>query len=254
MEATLETQMPPTDLSLTVPAEMNQLVAGVERFELAANEFIVYSEVSFQLADHIQSSLKSESKQIDDKRKELTRPIDGFKKKIMDFFNPAVEARSRAMLIYQQKMTTYRRQEREKAEAAQRESERLLREERARLEAEARKKEAHALTLKNAAAKQRALDEAEQARQTAAMVPETVALSSPEPQTVASNIATTWKAEVINPVEFLQWVITRPEWLSCVTFKDAEMNRMARQCRDAMKVPGVKFVPEDSYRTKSSRR
>lgn len=247
-------QLPPTELALTVPKEVSALASGVSQHVALAKEFLVDSEAAFQVADEVQAQLKAEAKEINEKRLEFTRPIDVIKTKWMNFFKPAIDGRNEAATIYQQKMTTYRRAELAKAQEAQRESERLLREERQRLEAEARKKEEHAQTLKNAKAKQRLLDEAEQSRQTAAMVPETVALSAPEPQTVASNVATIWKTEIVSVTEFLQWVITRPEWLSCVTFKDAEMNRLARQCRDALKVPGVRFVAEDSYRTKAGRR
>jgi len=249
-----EATMPPTTLALTVPSEMSQLVSGSDRFELAAQEFVVDSEPAFQVADEMQTSLKAEAKKINDLRMDFTRPLDKLKEAWMSFFRPAVEGRTKAAAIYQQKMSAYMRAEREKAEAARREAEELLRKECERLEAEARKREADALKMKSATAKAKALADAEQARQAAAIVPETVALSAPEPQTVASNIATIWKAEVQNPVEFLQWVITRPEWISCVTFKDAEMNRLARQMRDAVKVPGVKFSPEESFRTKSGRR
>jgi hypothetical protein len=84
---------------------------------------VVDSEPSFQLADSIQSELKNQAKVINEKRLEFTRPIDAMKKKWMEFFNPAVEDRTKAAEIYQAKMTAFRRQEREKAETARRQAE-----------------------------------------------------------------------------------------------------------------------------------
>jgi hypothetical protein len=252
MSTTLEPQvMPPTELALEVPKEMTALVANASNYEIAASEFLVDSEASFQVADQIQASLKAEAKKINDQRMELTRPIDTFKKKIVEFFSPAVDGRTKAATIYQQKMLAFRRHEREKAEQAQREAERLLQIEREKKEAEARKLEAKAATLKTDSARQKALQDAEDLRQTAALMPETVALSAPEPQTVASNVAQTWKAEVKDTGQFLRWLILHPEWHTCVKFQEAEMNRLARQVRDAVPVQGVRIYPQETFRTKS---
>ncbi len=252
MSTVMEPQvLPPTELALEVPKEMTSLVSDSSRFEIAANEFTVDSEATFQVADQIQASLKAEAKKINDQRMDLTRPIDAFKKRIVDFFSPAVDGRTKAASIYQKKMLTFQRQERENAEKAQREAERLLREDRENKELEARRLEEKAAKLKSPAAQQKALHEAEEIRQTAALMPETVALSAPAPQTVASNVAQTWKAEVTNPGQFLRWLILHPEWLSCVSFKDAEMNRLARQMQNAVPVQGVRIYPHESFRTKS---
>lgn len=251
MSSTLEPQvLPPTELALEVPKEMTALVANASNFEIAANDFTVDSEASFQVADQIQASLKSEAKKINDQRMELTRPIDTFKKKIVDFFAPAVDGRHKAAQIYQFKMSAFRRQEREKAEAAQREAERLLREDREKKEAQARRLEEKAAALKSDKAKQKALQEAEELRQIAALTPETVALSAPAPQTVASNVAETWKAEVKDTGQFLRWLILHPEWHSCVKFQEAEMNRLARQMRNVVPVQGIRFYTQESFRTK----
>ena len=248
---TPEPPMPPTSLALTVPNEIRSLTVDASRFELAAADFEVDSEAAFQVADQIQTSLKVEAKKINDQRLEFTRPIDAIKKKWLDWFAPATEGRLKAATIYQLKMSAYRREQQANAEAARRQAEELLRREREAKEAEARRLEEKAARLKTPAAVNRALAEAQEVRQVAAMMPETVAVVAAEPQTVASNVATIWKADIVNPAEFLGWLITRPEWLSCVTFQTGEMNRLARQMRDAVAVPGVKFSPTDSYRTKS---
>lgn len=251
MSTTLEPQvMPPTELALEVPRGVSTLSVGSDQILIAAQEYEVDSEPSFQVADEIQAQLKAEAKQINEKRVTFTRPLDKLKEEWMDFFRPAVNAREQASRIYQQKMSAFRRQEREKAEAAQRKAEQLLREEREKKEAEARKLEAKAATLKTDSAKQKALQEAEELRQIAALTPETVALSAPAPQTVASNVAETWKAEVKDTGQFLRWLILHPEWHSCVKFQEAEMNRLARQMRNVVPVQGIRFYTQESFRTK----
>lgn len=240
---------PPTNLSLTVPAGVAELTTGSDRFVTEANNFIVDSESTFQLADEIQNSLKTEAKQIDEKRKEFTRPLDGLKKQWMDWFKPAVEGRESAVRILQGKMSAFSRKQREEAEAAQREAERLARVEREKLEAEARKREAEAMKLKTEAGKANALREAEELRQTAQMMPETFAVSAPVPQTVASNAAQVWKGRVTNPRLAIEWLTEHPEWLALIEFKQSELNRLAKQF-NTVPVPGFEFTQEDSYRAK----
>lgn len=246
-----EVGMPPTSLSLTVPKEVTSLVGDVGRFQLAANECVIDSEVSFQVADEIQNTLKVEAKKINDLRLDFTRPIDAIKDKWVKFFRPSVEARLAAVATYQSKMGQFRRLEREKAEKAQREAERLLAERRAQQEAEARRLEEKAGKLKTEKAREKALADAENIRTVAALTPTSVALSASAPQTVASNVAELWYATIESVPEFLAWIIEHREWVSVLQFKDAEMNRLAKQCQNVVKVPGVKFEKKDSFRSKS---
>jgi hypothetical protein len=92
--------------------------------------------------------------------------------------------------------------------------------------------------------------EADELRQTAAMMPESFAVSAAQPQTVASNVAQIWKGTVETRVLFLQWLLEHPEWLTCVEFKAVEVNRLARQVQHVVKVPGLQVTQEESFRNK----
>lgn len=252
--------LPPTELAIEVPAELTAVVANSSAFEIAAKEYTVDSEASFQVADQIQATLKAEAKKINDQRMELTRPIDAFKKKIVEFFALAVDGRTQAAYIYQQKMSEFKRAKILEAENARRDAERLLREQREQEEAKARELELKAEQLKTPAAKARVLAEAEQHRQVAALTPETVALSAPEPKTVASNVAELWELDKLLSIrDFLHWLADHPEWHTLVVdpktgkvhFPIGEMNRMAKQFRNAVPVPGIRFHSKDSFRTKA---
>lgn len=243
---------PPTSVALTVPPELAAMTTNVSQLEVEANGFVVDSEGTFQVADEIQADLKSQAKTINDKRLEFTRPLDKVKKAWMDFFSPAVDARTKAAGIYQNKMSAFRRAEREKAEAAQREAEELLRKEREKLEAEARKREADALKLKTESARAKALADAADARTTAAMMPTSVAPVAFTPRATASSVAETPKGRAVNTSEALRWLADHPEWQTVVEFKPAELNRMSKQFGD-VKVPGFEFYKEDSFRNKARR-
>ena len=246
-----EADLPPTSLALTVPKEVSALATGAQRFVVAAGEFEIDSEAAFQVADEVQTRLKTEAKQINQKRMEFTRPIDEIKKRWMNFFAPAIYDREEAAAIYQGKMSEYRRIQREKAEAAQREAERHLAEQKRKEELAAQKLREKAAKLKTEDARQRALSEAETREQAAQMMPTSVALSSAQPQTVASNVAEIWDVEKIeNLSEYLRWLADHPEWHCVLNFSAAEHKRLAKQFH-TIGVPGLKFHQKDSFRTKS---
>ena len=245
--------MPPSTLSLTIPNETSALVANSDQFAITAEAFVIDSEVSFQMADEMQADWKAVAKAINDKRMELTKPLDKAKELWMNFFRPAIDGRTKAAATLQQKMSAYRRQEREKAEAARRQAEELARKEREKLEAEARRREEAAAKLKTRAGREKAQREAEELRQTAQMMPETFAVSAPEPQTSASNVAQIWDVEEIADMPaYLRWLADRPEWHVVLGFKDAEHKRLAKQFH-SIGVPGLKFIQRDSFRSKARR-
>lgn len=241
--------LPPTSLALTVPKEVSALAVGSQQTVEIANQFVVDSEAAFQVADIQQAQLKAEAKQLTEKRMEFTRPIDALKKKWTEFFSPAVDGRMQAAGIYQTKMSAFLRKQREENAERQRQAEALIAEENRKKEEAARKLEEKAAKLKTPAAQQKALAEAETIRNVAALTPPSIPMAPP-PTAVASNVAQTWKAEILGTGMFLRWLILHPEWESCIQFKDAEMNRLARQMRDAVSVPGVRFYPQESFRTK----
>lgn len=245
--------LPPTELALQVPQEVTTISSGSDLILTSAQECVVDSEPSFQLADEIQAQLKAEAKQINEKRMEFTRPLDSLKEQWVKFFCPAVNAREQAVRIYQQKMSTFRAQERQKALLAQQEAERVLREQKERQEAEARKLEAKAASLKTPSRANELMREADDIRQAAAMMPESVALAVSAPATVASSVSEPWIVESFTDVgKFLHWLADHPEWHFILNLRTdtRAVNRFADQCH-VLEIPGVKFKQKDVYRSKS---
>lgn len=249
-------------------ATNGQELSLIDQFSIATNEYIAeteaalesaksftseveYSEAAFQVADQLQDDLKRKIKEWEDKRTPITRPLN----KLVTLLVAKLgnDNLQEAVALYQARNRAYTREQRVIAEEAQRRAEALARQEREKLEAEARKRETDAAKLKTKAAQDRAMQDAANLRQTAQMVPETFAMSAPAPQTVASNVAQVWKGEITDKAAFLQWLISRPEWFTVLDFKQAELNRMAKQFSDTLNIPGVRFSQEDSYRSKSRR-
>lgn len=249
--STNEQVLPPTSLALQVPQEVSTIALGSDAILVAAQEYVVDSEPSFQVGDEIQAQLKREAKQINDKRMDFTRPLDALKEQWIGFFRPAVNAREQAVRIYQQKLSEYRALKVAEAKRAQVEAERVLREQKERQEAEARKLEERAASLKTPARAEALMREADDIRQAAAMMPDSVSLAASEPKTVASNVAEVWDVEKIeNMSDYLRWLADHPEWHEVLDFKAAGHKRLAKQFH-AIGVPGLRFGRKDSFRSKS---
>lgn len=218
------------------------------------------SEGVYQLVDTLMASFKKRAKENDDERMGHVRPIDDFRQTVHGAGKESVDIYEQTAKALGEKMSAYRRLKKLQAEQAQRAAEAELAAQRARLETEAARLEQKAETLKTDAAKARVLGDAEALRQTAALTPATVALSAPAPQNVASDVGDKWEWESFPSVAaFLHWLADHPEWHTLVVnpktgkpnFPVSEMNRMAKQFRDVVPVPGIKFHSIDSFRTKS---
>lgn len=255
---------PPTELALTVrplPAELlnrfdvfmlgaEAKVAESQKALADANGLTVDSEAAFIMMDTILATAKRIDKANEGERLALTRPIDDFKAQFLAADRPAHHNYAEVIKVCTHKMSLFRGAARMIAEVAQREAERLLREEREAKEAEARKLEEKAAKLKTPAAAERLMNQADEIRQVAALMPESVALAASEPKTVASSVAEIWEVEEVEDMSvYLRWLADHPEWHCVLNFKAAEHNRLAKQFH-SIGVPGLKFGKRDSFRSK----
>jgi len=234
--------------------------------------FEVDSQTTSQTADIVQDGLKRANKDWNEERLSVTRSLDKLISQVSAIPKPGLENNQKAITILQQKISAYRAKVREAEQLAQREAERLLREERERLEAEARKREADAAKLRTKAAQQRAADDAARLREEAALVPESVAVATSAPALAVSTTAQLWEGTIPlcsicqaaekrrpdpkrecphNKKLALQAILAKwDEWSDVVTLKPAGLNAMARKYSDTLELPGLKFTPRDSYRSK----
>jgi len=221
-----------------------------------AEEFIVDSEPSFQVASTMMNELKQKAKDLDNARLEITRPIDDFKNQFTSAVKPALENYGQAVKVYTDRMRSFQRKRDEEEAKRQREAEAKLREGREKLEAEARKREEAAAKLKTVKAQQKALAEAETLRQTAAVIPESVALA-PSLRSESSSERDNWKAKVKAAFmrEALLWLADHPEWWCLLApFKEMELKRFAKQFHNVPTRPECfEFWNETIYAAKAKR-
>lgn len=257
--------LPPSEQALAVrplPAELlnrfdafilgaDAKVAESQRQLDDAKGLMIDSEAAFIMMDVILATAKRVDKANEEERLALTRPIDDFKAQFLVADRPAHKNYVEVIGICTLKMSQYRGAARLVAEVARRDAERLLREDREAKEVEARKLEERAAKLKTPAAAEKLMNQADELRQVAAMMPESVALAASEPKTVASNVAEIHEVEqIVDMPAYLRWLADHSEWHCVLSFKAAEHNRLAKQFH-AIGVPGVRFGQRDSFRSKA---
>lgn len=211
------------DSTLTQITEGNRLATTVKGLTITNNQEYLNS-------GEFLKRIKTVSKLIDDSRKELTRPLDEVKKRVMDFFKDPLEQLSaaetvlkRAMLGYQQEQERIRREEEQKAIArAKAEEERKRR----ALEERAIKAEESGNTAKAELLRERADDVYVPAMATAPTLEKVKGISTKK----------VWKCRITDEAKIPR------EYL---VINETMLNKMAQATQGKIPVPGVEFYQED---------
>jgi len=193
--------------------------------------------------EHVNSAeflkkIKAVSKAIDDCRKDITKPLDELKKKVMDFFKEPLtelsEAESilkKAILSYQQEQERIRREEEAKAIAKAKAEEEKKRK---ALEERAKKAEEQGNSAK-----------AEMLRDKADDVYVPTVVTAPTVEKV-QGISTkkVWKAKIVDANKIPQNVYINDEKVTAAI--QAILNKLATATKGAMPIDGVDFYQEES--------
>lgn len=206
-----------------------------------ADAFTITEPGDFELAAKELASVGKTIDAIDAFRKDITRPIDEAKKKIMDRFKPALALLEQAKGTLNRKMLAYRDEEDRKRREAQAKLDEAARKEREKLEAEARK----------LAAKGKSEQAAEKLAAAAGTVAPVVAPAAvPAVKGVASR--RTWKAEVNDIVALCRAVADGHVAPIAVEANMVFLNEQARSLEDHFNIPGCRAYPQDTFgRTRS---
>lgn len=217
-----------SELTVTIsPPESQALAAESEGSRDIAETIVIASPETYQWAGEQLREIKSKAKELDERRKKITKPLDEAKKQVMDLFRPALEFLTQAETIIKRKMIVYQSEQekiRREAEAKAREAQRKEQE---RLEEQARKAEAKGKA-----------EQAEALRQQADMTP-AVVVAPEAPKANGTSIRTDWEAEVMDKKALIKAIAagTAPDVLD-VNMKT--LNQMARALKDQLNIPGVR--------------
>lgn len=233
-----------------------------------AKEWTINDAEDYDMAADELKAIKSKAKALEDRRKEITKPLDASKKSVMDLFREPLELLAqaesvikRAMLTWQQEQERIRRAEQARLEAeAKAERERLAKEAAAR-EAEARAKAAEAERLASAGdaiaaaelaeSAQQALFEADVQRETAALVTAPVAKVA-EAKAAGVSTRETWKAEVTDKAALIAHVAANPQFSGLLTVDQSALNALARSLKSSLTLPGVRVYAEQTLAARAS--
>lgn len=248
--------------------ELEAEAASVTTMLTWAQQLCVSTAEDYEKAGEGLRRIKARAKALDEKRKELTQPLDALKKKWMDFFRGPQETLAqaeatckKAMIAYQDEQDRIRKEaERQAAEAARKERERLEREA-ARLEEKARmdrtKAEAKAAELEaagnaeRAEAMRQAAEEKEQARQADAMalqmaaatMPLAPVVDLPRAEASGTSLREVWKFSVIDPA------LVPREYL---IVDEKAIGAVVRALKGRASIPGVRVYSEKTMSAKSA--
>jgi hypothetical protein len=176
--------------------------------------------------------IKGRSKELDDLRRSLTRPIDETKRRIMALFERPMSLLVNAEAAIKRGILGY-----------QREQERLRSEEEARLREQARK-EQERLLARSARAEAAGKEEmAEALEDQAAMIIAPIVVSD-TPRISGLSTRQTWHAEVVDKMALIQ-AVAAGHVPDVVLVPDMTiLNAQARALKTALDYPGVRAVPE----------
>lgn len=209
----------------------------VEKGRAAASAVAFPSKESYAAADEQLAEINRTINAIDEKRKDLTRPLDYVKDQIMSSANAKLNPLRAAKEEIRSAMQGYARAELDHK-----------RREEKRLADEAKKKaEDERIALAAQAEKNGQQKVAED------LISKPVSFVKPKVETAMesarSSAATVWKARLTDPAKFLETVARAGTWMQFVDIREGELNRLANRTKAPSAILGVEFYEDVSIRS-----
>jgi predicted phage tail protein len=215
------------DISISSPAA-EELERETCAIEASVAAITIDSPEMYEIAGSELKDVKAKLKLYDDRRKQITKPLDDAKKSVMALFSPFVERMERAERDIKNAMSIYWNAEEKKRLLAQAEADRLAREERERAEKEAKALEKAGKT--------------EEAQATRAIAETTMAptVVTEAPKVAGVAMAKTWVGSVADIKSMLHYIADHEELHGLVEFRQRALNDLARTYQGSGNVPGFK--------------
>lgn len=141
----------PIDVSIVKQAEKDTQLIVRE-----ASALVIRTQNDFELAGTLRMKIKGKIKELDEKRKSITQPLDLAKKNIMALFNPIIESLTAGVGIIDKGVIVFTEEQDRKAREAQAKADEEARKAREKAEARARELEAQGKTEKAQAMQEKA--------------------------------------------------------------------------------------------------
>lgn len=227
-----------TTVTVTNPDQVSMARNAQSAISLV-QAFEVVDAPSFELAAEELKAIKAKSKQLNDQRMAITRPLDEAKSAVMDLFRSPLDLLTKAEGIIKGKMLDYQREEQRKAAEHRR-----LAEEAATAERERLRKEAEALAAEGKHG-EAALKEV-----VAEMVAP-VATKVEEVKVAGVSTRKTVDFEVVNLLELVQHVAAHPELLQLLDVESVKLRAYVKSLGMSTKLPGVRVFEKETLASRS---
>jgi hypothetical protein len=205
----------PIDISVVKEAEQEtQLMVG------EAKSLEIKTQNDFELAGTLRMKIKGRIKELDEKRKSITAPLDLAKKNIMALFNPIIDRLNEGVSIIDKGTIVYSDEQDRKAREIQARAEEEARKAREKAEAKARELEAQG-KMERAAAYQAKAD--------AVIAPVIIAAT---PKVAGQAIKEIWYAEVVD------FKALPDDWKLP---NQSSLDKHAQNTKGKVSIPGVAF-------------
>lgn len=230
-------------LAETLPIE-NEAGKEAEQYEaqtkdllVAANSITIATPQDYEAANDELKRIKTKAKELEDKRKSLTRPLDESKKRILELFRPALTFLADAEKHIKRQMIDFTNDQ-----------ERLRRAEEARIREQQRKEQEK---LRKQAEKAAAAGKAEKAEalqeQAESMPPAFVPPATPK---TSSSIRKVWKARVKDKDALIKAAAKRSDLQALLDVNETALGGMARALKSNLAIPGVEAYEEQIVSTR----
>ena len=205
----------PIDVSIIKEVEKDTQLMTQE-----ASALVIRTQKDFETAGSLRMKIKGKIKELDEKRKSITIPLDIAKKNIMALFNPIIDRLNNGIEIIDQGVIIFSDEQDRKAREAQAKLDEAARKEREKLEAKAKELEAQGKTERAAACLEKANN---------AIAP-TVNIEAPK--IAGQAIKEIWYAEVTD-FKALSDDYKLPD--------QSKLDKVAQATKGKINLPGVKF-------------
>lgn len=209
-------------LELKLPASTD-LVKKAQEIRAAADILLILDDDSLIAAKGDMDRMKKESKDFDDFRKSITRPLDEKKKEVMALFAPVVGAYKDTMAAYKTGVAEY---------LAAQERDREVEQAKAAAETLAERK-----VLEERAKAAETEEERQAIQEAAALVQATPVAPAPKVKGIVTYKK--WKSVVTDKAAFIRAAIEREGLLDTIEVDLGKLNRLINAMGGTIEIPGI---------------
>lgn len=235
----------PSTVAIAAPNAVELVTASTKLLD-DARAIVIDSNDMFEIAADELAAIKTKTKELDEKRDSLVRPLNGVVKAINDLFRAPLAKLAEGEKIIKDAMLTWTTEQERLArierERLQREADerRLAADKEAREAREQLEQAAESGTDADIEAAQALVAEAEEQ---ACVVAAPIHYVAAAPRAAGTSVRKVWKARLpeaqADKLKALAYIIANPQYLHLVEFSQSECNKLASAMKQHFPVEGI---------------